>query len=132
LTFLEQFFKSLFGNHGNLAHKILHEAGSFVNLALPIVAEIEAEIKVLPNQGKSIQAIEGFLSKYEPDVAKAAIIAQSLDGLPSADLWKNLAVAALGALVPGGTAASLLNLAVELAYNIYKRSKAVAPVPATA
>jgi hypothetical protein len=63
---------------------------------------------------------------------KRQIIALSLSGLPSADLWKNLAVAALGALVPGGTAASLLNLAVELAYNIYKRSKAVAPVTATA
>jgi hypothetical protein len=33
-------------------HKILNDAGSFVNLALPIVEEIEAEIKALPNQGK--------------------------------------------------------------------------------
>jgi hypothetical protein len=75
-------------------------------------------------RGRSVQAIEGFLVKYEPDAAKAANLALSLSGLPSADLWKNLAVLALGALVPGGTAASLLNLAVELAYNIYKRSKA--------
>jgi hypothetical protein len=52
LNFLVRFFGSLFGKHGDLVHKILNDAGSFVNLALPIVEEIEAEIKALPNQGK--------------------------------------------------------------------------------
>jgi hypothetical protein len=62
-------------------------------------------------------------------LAKVSDIAQSLSGLPSVDLWHNLAVIVLGAAAPKGTAGSLLNLAVELAYNIYKQSKA-APVPA--
>lgn len=125
------FFTSLFGNNGALAQKILHEAGSFVNLAQPIVAEVEAQIKALPDQGKSVQSIESFLSKYDTDAAKVSTVAQSLSRLPSTDLWHNLAVTALGTLAPKGTAGSLLNLAVELAYNIYKKSKAV-PVPAAA
>lgn len=129
------FFTSLFGNKGAIAQKILHEAGSFVNLAGPIVAEVDAEVRALPDQGKSIQSIEGFLKKYESDAAKVSSIAQSLAGLPSADLWHNLAVIALQTLVPAGTAGSLLNLAVELAYNIFKQSRVApvaAPVPAAA
>jgi hypothetical protein len=121
------FFSSLFGTNGGLAQKVLHEAGSFVNMAQPIIEEIETEIKSLPDQGKSIQAIEAFLAKYDSDAIKVAGIATSLSGLPAADLWKNLAVTALSALTPAGTAASLLNLAVELAYNIFKQSK-MAPI----
>jgi hypothetical protein len=121
------FFASLFGAKGGLAQKVLHEAASFVNLAQPIVAEIETEIKALPDQGKSVQAIETFLGKYETDAAKVLNIATTLAALPPADLWKNLAVTALSALAPAGTASSLLNLAVELAYNIFKQSK-MAPI----
>jgi hypothetical protein len=65
------FFTSLFGNKGDIAQKILHEAASFVNMALPIVAEVEAEIKALPDHGKSIQAIEGFLRKHLPDASES-------------------------------------------------------------
>lgn len=125
------FFASLFGAKGALAQKILHDASSFVTLAEPIVAEVETEIKALPDQGKSVQAIEGFLAKYEADSGKVSSIAQTLSGLPVADLWHNLAVIALQALAPQGTATSLLNLAVELAYNLYKQSKAT-PVPTAA
>jgi hypothetical protein len=89
------FFSSLFGTNGGLAQKVLHEAGSFVNMAQPIIEEIETEIKSLPDQGKSIQSIEAFLAKYDSDAVKVAGIATSLAGLPASGPYgKTLAVTA--------------------------------------
>ena len=115
------FFASLFEANGNIAQKVLHDVSSYVSLAEPIVAGIETEIKTLePTPGALVTGIEKFLAKYESDAAKVAATAAALAALPSADLWKNLAVAALQTFVPVGTAASALNLAIEFAYSIFK------------
>lgn len=131
LTSIGHFFAHLFGASSNEAQKVLSEVSYYVTLAEPVVAEIEDIIKTAPQSG-TVLAIEKFLSKYEPDAEKAASIAGELAKLPSADLWHNAAVLALQTLVPqAGVAASLLNLAVELAYNIFKQ-KAAAQQPKAA
>lgn len=117
------FFASLFGADGSIAQKVLHGVASFVNLAAPIVAEIETTVKGLP-QSNVTEAVTKFLSKYDADAAKVQATANSLLALAPADLYHQLAVFALGTLVPAGTASSALNLAVELAYSIFKNKQA--------
>ncbi len=126
---IEHFFEHLFGANSNEAQKVLGDVSHYVTLAEPIVVEVEDIIKAAP-QSAVLAAIEKFLSKYEPDLAKVATTAASLAALPSADLWHNAAVLALQTLVPqAGVAASLLNLAVELAYNIFKQKQAATAQP---
>lgn len=81
-------------------------------------------IKAAP-QNATLEAVQKFLSKYEPDLSKVQQIAGSLAGLSSADLFHQAAVIALQTFVPAGTAASLLNLAVELAYSIFKHKSSM-------
>lgn len=131
---ISHFFQSLFGKNGATAQAVLHNVSSFVTLAEPIVSEVETEVKTLvavdPNA--KLQLIAKFLAKYQPDVAKVASATNSLSSMPDADLWHNLATFALNALVPGGTAGSLINLAIELAYNIFKSKSAVSTAPSAA
>jgi hypothetical protein len=131
---ISHFFTSLFGKNADTAQKVLHNVSSFVTLAEPVVAEVETEVKQLAavDPNAKLQLVAKFLSKYEPDLAKVASTANSLSGLPEADLLHNLATIALSTLVPSGTAASLVNLAIELAYNIFKTKSAATAAPAAA
>lgn len=122
-TSFAHFFEKLFGAKAAVAEKVLTKTSHIVTLAEPIVVEIEDLIKTAP-QDKVLQAVEAFLVKYEPDLAKVSATAASLAALPSADLWRNAAQIALSSLVPAGTASSLVNLAIEEAYNFYKEEKA--------
>lgn len=126
------FFESLFGkNGGAVAQTVLNDVSSFVTLAEPIVEDVNTIIKAAPQSG-TVLAIEKFLSKYEADATKVASMAQTLAALPAADMWRNAALAALQFVAPAGTAASLLNLAIELAYQIITTKKQAAPMPAPA
>jgi hypothetical protein len=126
---IAHFFKSLFGPNSTAVQKLLHSISGFVGLAEPIILEVENDLKEVIKAGDKTLAlpkIVEFLSRYEPDVAKAGDIANSLSGLPVSDLLHNLAVIALSTVVPAGTATSLVRMAVELAYNIFKSKKAAA------
>jgi hypothetical protein len=125
-TSIGHFFSSLFGKNGETAQKVLHEVSAFVAKAEPIVEEIETVIKALAPSDKSgiLAAIETFLAKYEPDLAKVVAAAAPLASLSGEALWRELAATALGFLSPASTAASVLNLAVELAYSIFKAKAA--------
>jgi hypothetical protein len=116
------FFESLFGKNSNVAQTVLHDVSSFVTLAEPIVEDVNTIIKAAPQSGTAL-AIEKFLSKYEADASKVASLAQNLAALPTADMWRNAALVALQFVAPSGTATSLLNLAIELAYQIIQKKK---------
>ena len=108
---------------------VLKDVSSFVDKAAPIVADVETVLKVVAPSDKSgiLAAIEKFLTKYEPDVQKVGSVAASLAPLTGSDLFHAAAVAALSLVSPSGAAANLLNLAVELAYNIFKQKQPAAP-----
>lgn len=125
------FFASLFGKNGNVAQTVLHDVSSFVSLAEPIVADVQAELKNIP-QDSVTAAIEKFLAKYAPDVTQVGGIATQLAALPAANMWQSVASMALSFLAPTGTATSLLNLAIELAYQIFQKKQAAAAIPAPA
>ena len=120
------FFTSLFGKSAGIAQEVLHDVSSFVQLAEPIVEQVETEIKAqtADTPSSAVSAVAAFLTKYEPNLVRVQAASAALATLPAADLFRNVAVYALQAVAPKGTANSLLNLAVELAYNIYKKKTA--------
>ncbi|HLH04928.1 MAG TPA: hypothetical protein VKX25_19325 [Bryobacteraceae bacterium] len=124
---IDHFFKSVFGKDSDIAQKVLHDASSFVQLAEPIVTEIDTDLKpaAAANPSGTVAAVENFLTKYESDLARVKTAASSFAALPAADLWRNVAQFALQAVAPKGVASSLLNLAIELAYSISKSKRSV-------
>lgn len=117
------FFSSLFGKNADVAQKVLHATASYIALAGPIIAEIETELKATIETGQGSVATDkilGFIQKFEPDLDQAHTISAHLAGLPNTDLWHQLAVFGLSRIAPKGVSASIINLAVEFAYNIFK------------
>lgn len=123
------FFSSLFGGSGSTVQKVLHGVSSFVNLAAPIVAELAAITPTASGPG-FISQVAKVLSLFETDATKVQAWVGSVAGLSDADILRTAATTALSALVPAGALASELNLAVELAYSVYKAMRP-APPPLT-
>lgn len=124
LKAIGHFFSSLFGTSGSVVQAVLHDVSSFVNLAAPIVADLEALAKAEPNQTGLIASIERWIATYQADAAKVGAWVTQAQGLPINDVLRTAATLALSALVPAGTAQSMLNLAIELAYSVFKRKPA--------
>lgn len=122
-SFIIHWFQHVFGAHGENVKKVLEEAAPYVAEAAPIVQDVDLFLKAVEPSDQSgvVAALEKFLSKYEADAEKVAGAVTSLSALPLTDLWHAAAVTALGFILPQGTALSVLNLAVELAYNIAKK-----------
>jgi hypothetical protein len=119
------FFKSLFGADSTVVQTVLHEVSSVATLAQPIIADVEANLKAPAAAGSSIETkLLAFLGKYDGDVAKVATTATALAALPVADMLAKAAQFALATFVPAGTAASLINYAVEFAYQVFKTKTA--------
>lgn len=124
------FFKSIFGADSTVVQGVLKEVSSVATLAAPIIQDVETTLKAPAAAGSSVdQKLLTFLGKYEPDAAKVASTATALAALPVSDMLAKAAQFALATFVPAGTAASLINLAVELAYNVFK-AKTAAPTAA--
>jgi hypothetical protein len=128
---IAHFFSSLFGKNSTVVQNVLHDVSSFVNLAEPIVAGIETELKTLPNSPQAAQ-IAAFLEKYAPVGAQVGQIAGNLSQFSGPTLWAQVAQTALSFIVPSGTAANLINLAVELAYSTFKQIQAAKAAAAPA
>lgn len=128
---IAHFFASLFGKNSTVVQTVLHDVSSFVNLAEPIVAGIEAELKSLPQSPTSAQ-IEKFLEKYAPVGAQVGQIAGSLAQYSGSVLWSQIAQTALSFITPAGTAGNLINLAIELAYSTFKQIQAAKSAKAPA
>lgn len=123
------FFEKLFGEDSTVVEKVLTSASSIVTLAEPVVAGIETELKTLP-QTPTLQVIAAFLAKYMPEAQNVATEADGLSKLSGAALWQGIASTVLTYLSPAGTAASLINLAIELAYGVLKAKQPTTPAPA--
>ncbi len=108
---------------GHLAQSVLADVEHLYTLAQPIVLEIQNDLKSVATSDQSalIEATAKFLNKYEEDAGYLQVMLTQYTALPPSDRWHDLAVFALQKLAPG-VDISLLNLAVELAYNILKRS----------
>lgn len=117
------FFSALFGKSGDIVKVILHDISSFVNLAKPIVAELALIAKLQPVQSDLVKEIEKWLGVYIEDAAKVGAWVAQAETLPYLDVLRSAATLALSALLPAGTASSIINLAIELAYNIFKREQ---------
>lgn len=120
-----RFFSALFGGSGDVVKVILHDIAYAVNLSAPIVAALSTLAQSSPDKSGLIGSIERWLGIYHDDANKIASWVEQAQGLPYLDVIRSAATMALSALVPAGTAASLLNLAIELAYNIFKKQQTV-------
>lgn len=99
----------------------------YVDKILPIVEAIDKEIKPHLQKSDNVKytLITTFLLKYTGNFSEVAILADKLIKLSNTDLLFNLALEILKLLSAKNTSLSVLRLAVELAYNLYKASKKV-------
>jgi hypothetical protein len=119
------FLKSLFGADSTVVQTVLHDVSSVATLAAPIIADVETNLKPAAAAGSSVSAeLLTFLGKYDKDAAKVATTANTLAALPVTDMLAKAAQFALATFVPAGTATSLINYAVEFAYQIFKKKAA--------
>lgn len=104
---------------------ILNGVKTLVDYALPIVKAIDEKLKPVLNDGAEdvVQAVRKFLEEYMDDLDKVLELADKLADLPMADMLANIALELLKTTSPTNASLSMLRLAVELAYNIYKTTK---------
>jgi flavorubredoxin len=118
------FFTSLFGSVGKYLQEILSDASKLINLAQPIVAELAILSSAAPDQTTLIKEISKWLSTYESDASKVASWVASTSGMTTAQILQSAATTAVSAVAGTGAAASVLNFAVEAAYQIYQKLQA--------
>lgn len=102
---------------------LLGNVKGFVDAALPIVKEIDEVLKPLLASNETIKAISEFLLEHFDNVDYVVDLAEKLSELPLADMLANVALEVLKTRVPATASLSVLRLAIELAYNVYKTSK---------
>lgn len=117
-------FKGLFSNKDKII-SIIDSAKVFVEKALPIVEAINNQVKpfLAGSEATKYALLSSFLLKYSGNIKGVASTTEALLKLPNADLLFNLALEILKLAAPTNTSLSVLRLAVELAYNLYKASQ---------
>ena len=111
--------------------EILEGIDVLLNKAIPIVKQLDEELKpalrnVYAGTKDEIDIYETvflFLKKFENILGDISTIAQQVYKLPLPDLLFTIAIEILKAQSTGNVSLSILRLAVELGYNIYKKSK---------
>lgn len=111
--------------------EILEGLDVFFNKALPIVKQIDEELKpelrkLASENGDEIDVYEKileFLKKFEGVFLNAVEVAQRVYKLPFPDMLFTIALEILKSQSVTNPSLSLLRLAIELAYNVYKKSK---------
>ena len=111
--------------------EILEGLNDFFNKALPIVQQIDEELKpslkkLTAEGGDSVDTYEtilAFLSKFKEYIGDIAEVAQRVYLLPLPDMLFTIAIEILKSQSTSNPSLSMLRLAVELAYNVYKRTK---------
>lgn len=95
----------------------------FVDWAYPIVKEIDEKLKPLLKGGTPVvEALTKFFEEYVDDLDEVVDLVHSLKDLPLADMLANVAIELLKLKSGSNIALSVLRLAVELAYNLYKQA----------
>lgn len=116
----------------NAVLDILDHAAVFADHAMPIVEAIDTELKPALRTGHFAfsMTIENFIRKHcgDADPTEVAVLATRLNAMPTPDMLVNVALFLLSRASPKNTGVSILRLAIELAYNVYKGSKDEAKV----
>ena len=106
---------------------VLDHVSVFVDVALPIVEAIDKELKPALRTGHYtvVKSVDDFLrthmeSEHYDEIAKCSL---RVAHMPLPDLAVNVALFMLQRARPESVGVSILRLAIELAYNVYKRSK---------
>lgn len=111
--------------------EILEGLDAFFNKALPIVKQIDEELKpalrkLSSENGDEVDIYETilwFLKKFEDTLGDVFEVAQRVYKLPLPDMLFTIALEILKSQAVANPSLSLLRLAIELAYNVYKKSK---------
>lgn len=111
--------------------EILEGLDTFFNKALPIVKQIDEELKpalrkLASENGDEVDVYETilwFLKKFEDTLGDVFEVAQRVYKLPIPDMLFTIALEILKAQSSTNPSLSILRLAIELAYNVYKKSK---------
>jgi hypothetical protein len=111
--------------------EILEGIDVLLNKAIPIVKQLDEELKpalrdLYTGTGDEVDVYETvflFLKKFENILGDISTIAQQVYKLPLPDLLFTIAIEILKAQSTGNASLSILRLAVELGYNIYKKTK---------
>lgn len=111
--------------------EILESLDTLFNKSLPIVRQIDEELKpalknLASQNGDEVDLYEtilAFLKKFEDILDDVFAIAQYVYKLPIPDMLFTIAIEILKAQSAGNASLSMLRLSVELAYNVYKKTK---------
>lgn len=106
---------------------VLNHVSAFADHAMPIVEAIDVQLKPALRTGNFAFSLtlEDFITKNceGVDSKEIASLVSRVYGLPTPDLLVNVALFMLARVAPNHTGVSVLRLAIELAYNVYKVSK---------
>lgn len=111
--------------------EVLEGLDTLFNKSLPIVKQIDEELKpalknLASQNGDEVDLYEtilSFLKKFEDVLDDVFAIAQQVYKLPIPDMLFTIAIEILKAQSAGNVSLSVLRLSVELAYNVYKKTK---------
>lgn len=111
--------------------EVLEGLDTLFNKSLPIVKQIDEELKpalknLASQNGDEVDLYEtilSFLKKFEDVLDDVFAIAQQVYKLPIPDMLFTIAIEILKAQSTGNVSLSVLRLSVELAYNVYKKTK---------
>lgn len=111
--------------------EVLEGLDTLFNKSLPIVKQIDEELKpalknLTSQNGDEVDLYEtilSFLKKFEDVLDDVFAIAQQVYKLPIPDMLFTIAIEILKAQSAGNVSLSVLRLSVELAYNVYKKTK---------
>lgn len=111
--------------------EILEGVDIFFNKALPIVRQIDEQLKPLLKKANAEKSSEleiyshvlWFLNQFQDVLDDVLDLVDKVYQLPLPDMLFLIAVEILKAQSKDNPSISVLRLAVELAYNVYKNSK---------
>jgi hypothetical protein len=111
--------------------EILESADMLFNKSFPIVKQIDEELKPAlrslaaknGDEADVYETILAFLKRFEGVLEDFHKLAKQVYELPIPDMLFTIAIEILKAQSAGNVSLSLLRLSVELAYNVYKKTK---------
>lgn len=110
---------------------VLESVNDLIDKAIDVVKDIDEDLKpklkvISSDGGDSVDIYETvliYLEKFKEQLGDIVAIAQKVYLLPLPDMLFTIAIEILKSQAIANPSISILRLAVELGYNIYKRSK---------
>lgn len=120
ISSIEGFFKHLFGGEADVVEEVITDIQVLYTKAVPVVTALStvltAEDALHPDV--YLEKVVGVLNTFVTDAEKVSTWVAANGGLTMANLLQNAAVFALS-FVTNNTILKDLQLAVQLAYNVY-------------